>query len=66
MLRHTCKHELHLPMVKTYFSLDSNNYGFICYGVNNVDGYKRNDCQYNLSSLLQTYCCFEHHQKIVS
>ena len=53
--KHTCKHEARLPWVKNEFHLDSNGFCFICNGVSNVDGNKRNT-SYNLSRLLQTYC----------
>ena len=50
------KHEAQPPRVKkNQCHLDSNNFGCICAGVNNVGSYKRN-VWYNLSCLLQTNC----------
>ena len=40
---------------KKKFCLDSNGFGFICAGISNVGGYKRN-AWYKLSCLLQIYC----------
>ena len=41
MPKHARKHEMHPPRVKKKeFHLDSNDCGFICAGVNVVDGYK--------------------------
>ena len=54
--KHTCKHEVHLPLLTNEFHLSWNSLGFIRSGINNVDSYKRN-VWYNLSCLLQTYCC---------
>ena len=63
MSKHARKHEARPPSVKKEeeksedkkFRPDSNDFDFICAGVSNVDGYKRN-VLYNLSCLLQTYC----------
>ena len=40
--KHARKPEAHRPRVKKEFCLDSNDLGFICAGVSNVGGYKRN------------------------
>ena len=52
--KHTCKHEAHLPQIKSEFHLNLNDFGFSFAGVSNVGGCKRNT-RYNLSCLLQTY-----------
>ena len=43
--------------------LDSNYFGFICAGVNNVVSYERN-VRYNLSCLLHTYCRLTINEKL--
>ena len=43
--------------------LDSNDFRFICDGVSNMDGYKRNSW-YSLSCLLKTYCYLNTNEKL--
>ena len=54
--KHTRKLETHPPQGKKKFLLNSNDFVFICDSVSNMVSYKRN-VWYNLSCLLQTYCC---------
>ena len=37
--KHTCKHEAHLPQIKSEFHLDLSDFGFSFAGVSNVGSY---------------------------
>ena len=54
--KHARQHEERPSRVENEFRLDSNDCCFVCYDVSSVVGYDRN-ARYNLSCLLQTYCC---------
>ena len=45
------------------FHLDWNDFGFICDGLSNVGGYKRN-AWFSWSCLLQTYCYLSINEKL--
>ena len=69
MPKHAREQEAHPPRdknkTKKEFRLDSNKIGFICAGVSNVGGYKRNDW-YNPSCQLQTYCHLSKKEKLLA
>ena len=62
--KHPRKHETQPPRGKGRFRLDSNDFGFICSDVSDAVSYKRNVC-YNLSCLLQIYCCLSITEKLL-